>query len=98
MRASLLFLGMFAISGILFAQSEPRSLDLADPSTLESDPTCISQCETVYSDCRTQCGEETVRARAEHLDLSDDAHGACLGRCRSDLGLCKQSCGQGSGN
>jgi len=83
----------FLVSSPIGAQSLPSSVNLADPSTLESEPTCVSQCETVYADCRTQCGEDTVRARKEHFDLANGPHGECLSSCQSDLVLCKQTCG-----
>ena len=92
MRASLFFLGMFAISGILFAQSEPRSLDLADPSTLASPQACIAECEAVFADCRVQCGETTARADDEHFDLPDMPVGECLHACQGDLATCKDTC------
>jgi hypothetical protein len=92
MKAFFFFLPTLALSTLACAQSLPPSVDLADPSTLVSTPTCVSQCETVYADCREQCGEDTTRAREEKPDLANAPGGECLDRCRSDAAQCKQDC------
>lgn len=97
MRNRLFLLGAFAVSTLVHAQPPPPSVDLADPTTLVSGSTCASQCEAVYADCRVQCGEETVRAREEHLELDSGGQEPCLQRCKSDSALCMQTCGGSQG-
>ena len=97
MRVLAFLLVAFPVSGLVCAQSLPPSVNLADPSTLASDASCVSQCEAVYADCRVQCGEDTVRAREEHSDLANGPRAECLTRCQSDADLCKQTCGESRG-
>lgn len=89
---ALLFVS-FAVTSPLHAQSLPSSVNLAEPSTLATDQSCISGCETVHADCRAQCGEETLRARDEGLDLAGRTRGDCHERCQSGLKLCRETCG-----
>jgi hypothetical protein len=97
MKIRAILLVALAVSTLVRAQSPLPSVDLADPSTLVSEPTCVSECEAVYADCRAQCGEKTVRARDEHLELNSGGQDRCLQRCRSDVALCKQTCGGNQG-
>lgn len=97
MRNRVFFLAACTVSTLVRAQSPPPGVDLADPSTLVSEPTCVSECEAVYADCRAQCGEETVRARDERLELDSGGQDRCLRRCRSDVALCKRTCGGNQG-
>ena len=94
MRALIFFPVAVAVSSLVHAEALSSSVDLADPSTLVSDPTCVSQCQAVYADCRLQCGEDTVHAREEQLNLGNASGGECLERCQSDLAICRQSCGE----
>lgn len=98
MIAPAFFLVAFAAPNLLHAQPLPRGVDLDDPSSLVSDPTCFSECKSVYSDCRMQCGKDTTRAREKHLDLTNPVPEAeCLDRCKSNLALCIQTCGSSLG-
>jgi hypothetical protein len=97
MRNRVFFLAAFTVSTLVRAQSPPPGVDLADPSTLVSGPACASECESVYADCRAQCGEGTVRARDERLELDGGGQDRCLQRCRSDVAVCKRTCGASQG-
>lgn len=96
MKAIALLFVTFAVVGTLHAQSVPFGVNPAEPSTLETGGSCASGCETVYEDCRSQCGDETLRARDEDLDLAGRVRGNCLERCKSGLTLCRESCGETS--
>lgn len=88
---------IYGLFGLLLAtaalgQGESAPVNLAEPATFGTKQACLANCDQVFSDCKAQCRDTSVRADERHFDTPDVPVDQCIQYCEKDLGLCRQDC------
>jgi hypothetical protein len=75
-----------------FAQGEPGTVNLANPSSFGTEAACLADCDQVYNDCQSQCRNTGARLDEPHYEGPDLPVNPCLQDCKVNLDLCKEDC------